>query len=278
MILSHPPRLRATPACATLAMLIALPVGRIAAETVPPKGSVDTRVRVVPYKVDEVYRLRGYVGYEIDLQFEPGETFNGLGAGDLEGLSFVGQDNHLFIKPKAARIATNLTVLTSRRQYQFDYSVLSRLRGADPDEVVYSLRFIYPNAGARADEAAGVVDSTLEAAAHNRPRNMDYWYCGPPSLRPIAASDDGVHTRLRFSARAELPAVFVRNDDGSESLVNSSMKDGDVLIHRVAKQYLVRRGRLVGCIVNKGFSGYGDRLDSGTVSPEVERHVSRTSP
>src|ERR1700736_6298516 len=91
------------------------------AEAVPVKGIVDRRIRVAVYNGDEVYRLHGFVGYQIDLEFEPGETFTGLGAGDLEGLSFVGQDNHLFLKPKAAKVATNLTVLTSRRHYQFDY-------------------------------------------------------------------------------------------------------------------------------------------------------------
>ena len=81
------------------------------AESVPVRGIVDSRVRVAAYDGDEVYKLHGFVGYQIDLEFEPGETFTGLGAGDLEGLSFVGQDNHLFLKPKAAKVATNLTVL-----------------------------------------------------------------------------------------------------------------------------------------------------------------------
>src|ERR1700729_2448117 len=87
------------------------------AETTPTKGGVDTRVRVAAYNSAEVYKLRGLVGYQIDLEFEPGETFVGLGAGDLEGLSFVGQENHLFLKPKAAKVLTNITVLTSRRHY-----------------------------------------------------------------------------------------------------------------------------------------------------------------
>ena len=65
--------------------------------------------------------MRGFVGYQIDLEFESGETFVGLGAGDMEGLSFVGQENHLFLKPKAPKVATNLTVLTTRRHYHFDY-------------------------------------------------------------------------------------------------------------------------------------------------------------
>ena len=88
----------------------------------PSPGLLDARIRVVPYSADQVYRLIGFVGYQTDLEFETGETFVGLGAGDIEGISFVAQDNHLFLKPKAAKIGTNLTILTSRRTYQVDYS------------------------------------------------------------------------------------------------------------------------------------------------------------
>ncbi len=110
----------------------------------PEKGIVDSRIRVAAYDGDEVYKLHGFVGYQIDLEFEAGETFTGLGAGDLEGLSFVGQDNHLFLKPKAAKVATNLTVLTSRRHYQFDYTALAATSAADDPDVIYALRFTYP--------------------------------------------------------------------------------------------------------------------------------------
>jgi type IV secretion system protein VirB9 len=242
------------------------------AESVPVKGIVDSRVRVAAYDGDEVYKLHGFVGYQIDLEFEAGETFTGLGAGDSEGLSFVGQDNHLFIKPKAEKVATNLTVLTSRRHYQFEYIALSQRPATDDPRVIYALRFTYPPPP-RQSAAAKQVDSQLESASTKRPQNIDYWYCGKPTLRPVAASDDGVHTRLRFAANSDLPAIFVRNEDGSESLLNFSMDAGDVIVHRVAKQFVLRRGKLTGCIVNQGFIGGGTRLDSGTVTPEVERRV-----
>lgn len=249
------------------------------AETVPVKGLVDSRVRVAAYNGDEVYKLRGFVGYQIDLEFEVGEIFTGLGAGDLEGLSFVGQDNHLFLKPKAARVATNLTVLTSRRHYQFDYIAMAQRAAGDDAGVIYALRFTYPpSPQAAADTAAKRLELQLVSAAAKRPQNIDYWYCGGPILRPIAASDDGVHTRLRFAANSELPAIFVRNEDGSESLLNFSMDAGDVIVHRVAKRFILRRGKLTGCVVNQGYIGGGARLNSGTVAPDVERRVQGAVP
>ena len=254
------------PAATILLFLHAMPA---LPETVPVRGVADGRIRTAVYNDNEVYRIQGYVGYEIDLQFEPGEAFVGIGAGDIEGLSFVAQDNHLFIKPKAAKVSTNLTVLTTRRPYQFAYTASSlRTDTHDPD-VIFAVRFSYPPSNG--DVVADGVNRMLEQPGAGRVHNVDYWYCGSSSIQPIAASDDGIHTRLRFAAKAEQPAIFVANDDGSESLLNFSMDADDVVIHRVVRQLIIRRGRLTGRIVNKGFTGSGERLESGTVSPSVER-------
>jgi type IV secretion system protein VirB9 len=240
------------------------------ADIPPIRSESDTRIRVAPYSGDRIYRLVGYVGYQIDLEFDSDETFVGLGAGDIEGVAFAAQGNHLFLKPKASKVSTNLTVLTNRHEYQFDYTATQARPDSREPDVTYVLRFTYPKPPAMVD-ATDKIEGKLDSAASLRPRNLDYWYCGFPGLKPIAASDDGVHTRLRFGAHTELPAIFVRNDDGSESLLNFNMEGGEVVIHRVAQRFVLRRGLLRGCVVNRSFSGGGERLDSGTVSPDVVR-------
>jgi type IV secretion system protein VirB9 len=227
----------------------------------------DARIRVLPYAADEVYRLKGYVGYQIDLEFEPGETFVGLGTGDLDSLTFAAQENHLFLKPRAGGIDTNLTILTTRRAYHFDYSGSERHPDPALGDVVYVLRFSYPPAS----EAAERIERRLASAPAQRWHNLDYAYCGSPQLKPQAAWDDGIQTRLRFAPQQELPAIFARNDDGSESLVNFAVERGELVVQRVARRFILRRGRLVGCIVNQGFTGSGERLESGTVAPAVQR-------
>src|SRR5262249_17274904 len=118
----------------------------------------------------------------------------------------------------------------------------------------------------------------LKGAPAARFQNTNYWYCGHPQLQPVGASDDGVHTRLRFGPSAELPAIFVKSDDGTESLLNFSLDGPDVVIHRLARHLILRRGHLVGCITNRGFSGSGERLPSGTVAPQVHRETKGTHP
>jgi type IV secretion system protein VirB9 len=237
----------------------------------------DVRIRTAVYAADEVYRLQGFVGFQIDLEFESGESFIGLSAGDVESLAFASQDNHLFLKPRAPGVRTNLTVLTNRRSYHFDYLAQARRPEGGPGELVYVLRFVYPQAVAAA-LAPQSVERPLAQAADTRMHNRAYAYCGAPALKPESAWDDGVQTHLRFGARQELPALFVSNDDGSESLLNFSVESEELIVHRIARRFIVRRGQLVGCIVNERFAGSGDALASGTVAPSVRRVTREARP
>ncbi len=241
------------------------------------EASADSRIRTVVYAADEVYRLRGYVGYQIDLEFAPGESFLGLGAGDVESLSFGAQGNHLFLKPRAAGVATNLTIITSARTYHVDYQASDRRPDPAGPDVVYVLRFVYapllstPSVGPS-------IEQSFERAIAARPHNMSYGYRGSSALKPLSAWDDGVQTHLVFGSRQELPAIFAHNEDGSESLVNLSVNGNEVTVHRISPELQLRRGGIAGCIVNEAFSGSGAQLRSGTIAPAVEREARSVPP
>jgi type IV secretion system protein VirB9 len=250
--------------------------GTVHCETVPARGKVDSRIRTATYNTDEVYKLYGFVGYAIELIFEEGESFVGKGGGDLEGVTIDAHANSVLLKPKASVVSTNLVVYTDRRAYRFDYSVAERTTIHPSGDVIYALRFLYAPT-ARKPTPESRIESEL-ARAKTPGRNIDYWFCGDHALKPAATSDDGVHTRITFTPRAEVPAIFVRNEDGTESLLNFSMEEGDVVIHRVAPRFILRRGHLTACIVNKGYLGAGLRLETGTVSPKVERERKEARP
>jgi type IV secretion system protein VirB9 len=257
-----------------LAVALLVSIG-VRADITPKASLVDNRIRTVTFDPREVYRLYGHVGYAIELVFEDGETGAGQAGGDLEAITFGWHDNHLILKPKAANVGTNLIVYTNRRAYRFDYSATLHRPDRDREPVMYEVEFVYPAAFATpkptVDDALSKAIQSLESGTSDRTQNIDYWFCGSPALKPVALSDDGVHTRLRFSSRGEVPAVFVRNEDGSESLLNFSMDAGEMVIHRVAPRFILRRGALTACIVNKGYHGSGERLPSGTVATGVER-------
>lgn len=230
------------------------------------------RIRYLRYSADHIYRLRGHVGYEIDLQFAPGERFVGLGVGDSKAIKVAAATDHLFIKPNVSRVSTDMTVLTNLRTYVFDYRV-GTVGVARRKSIVYAVRFQYPHTVRRRAAAAKRgrrgVERALYQAEHAPPRNTDYWFCGASDLKPQAAWDDGAQTHLVFPSREQLPAVFRLNADGSESLVNFHMRGEQMVIQGIARRWALKRGRLTGCIVNQAFAGSGRRLASGTISPHV---------
>ena len=233
--------------------------------------AADARLWTVRYDPDSVLSITALVGYHIDFEFAPNETFVNLGAGDTATVDVGAEGNHLFLKPKAVTRGTNLTVVTNRHTYHLDYRVERRREDVLPSEWVYAIRFTYPTPPPVL--APPPVDLTNPST-----RNTNYWICGDSSLAPTAAADDGVHTRLTFAPRTELPAVFVKSTDGAESLVNFHVEDGVVVIHRIAQKFVLRRGRLVACVENRAFDQNGVALSSGTVSPEAVRATREEGP
>lgn len=252
----------------TLAAVIAVS-GAAWAEVVPARGEKDPRVRTVAYDPDEVVRLQGFVGYQIHLQFAPGESFVNLAAGDTAGIDVGAEGSHLLLKPKHPSVATNLTILTTERVYTIAYSAT---RGApDParDEVIYSLRFRYP----LEDAAAAMKVAAAEAAKQQAGKvvNAEYRTCGALSVRPSRVWDDGVHTHLAFRDQTEIPAVYVETPEGGESLVNFHVDATGLVVHRVAKKLVLRRGKLSACVENRAWVEPGSEGVAAEAVPSGKR-------
>jgi len=230
----------------------------------------DPRLRIIDYRPTLVLPLTLFVGYHVHFEFAPDEYFVNLGAGDTASLDVGAEANHLLLKPKQPSAGTNLTILTNRRTYFVDYRALGR--SPRVDEAVYSIVFRYPDprqaTGAASKEAAPV-DGLL--GAPRRTVNDNYWFCGSPSLRPVAAVDDGLQLRLTFAPHAALPAVYTQEPDGTEVLVNTHVEDDAVVVHRLTSRLVLRRGREVGCVVDRGTALHEQRAATGTIDPGVDR-------
>lgn len=258
-------------------VVLALAAGGVdAAGVVPPPGAIDARVREIEYREAQVVQLTGYVGYHIHLTLEASERFVALAAGDAAAIEVAAEGPHVMLKPRAAVVATNLTLVSTRRVYHFEYRTAA---GPPPaGTALFALRFRYPSPATVADGARGEGRGSVGAAAPAtavaaRFVNRDYWYCGSPWLQPMAVSDDGVQTRLTFAERGEWPAIFVANADGSESLTNFHAEGTTAVIHRVAARFVLRRGRLTGCIENRGYAGSGAWVAGGALDPASTRAV-----
>lgn len=262
-----------------LAVSLLVPAGTALAMDIPKPGRHDPRVRYVDYNPADVVKLVAHFGYQIDIVLAEGESVlpRGIFMGDKDAWTFATQGNHVLVKPKEENGRTNMTILTNRRAYSFDLTSHWRKNGrSDSRHMYYQVNFRYP-----IEDAAKASDAALNLAAkhrlaermrHSHPiLNTNYHVQGAGELAPDEASDDGTFTRLTFKGNRDIPAIFIINADGSEGLVNRTVEGKTIVIHAVARKFILRKGRAVTCVFNESYDPVGSGHPAGATVPGVKR-------
>jgi type IV secretion system protein VirB9 len=192
-----------------------------------------------------VVELHGALGYQLSLEFDSGERIENVAIGDSLGWQVTPnrKANLLFIKPMAQRPNTNMSVVTNLRRYNFELSV----RGRSASRAIpFSVRFVYPPA-----VIAYVVPP--DPPAQPVDRNHAYSYQGSAKAVPLRVFDNGEATYFTFGPDEDLPAIFAIDPDGGEAVVNSHMRDGYIVVDRLAPSFVLRRGSEVTKVFNDGW-------------------------
>lgn len=212
---------------------------------VPQPGPGDPRIHLVQYDPEEVVELKVALGYQLSVEFDPAEKIENVAIGDSLGWQVTPnrRANLLFLKPMSARPQTNMTVITNLRRYNFELSVRPRSAARSAP---FSVRFLY---------APPVVAYIAPPPPPPPPveRNASYSYQGSAKTLPVKVFDDGLDTYFSFREAEDLPAIFAVDPDGGESVVNTRQRSGYLVVDRVARGFVLRRGSEVTRIYNDGF-------------------------
>ena len=243
------------------------------AEKIPVGTKQDGRVKDVNYSDSDVVKVVGRYGYNTLIEFGHDELVTDLALGDTLAWEVAPSSNRnlLFLKPREDNAATNLTVVTNRRIYHFMLQALEH-RKYPSASAAFGVRFHYPmEAAAAASTAAQEQRARTALQQEERPANWNFWACGAQQLRPVEVYDDGRFTYMRFPGAQEIPAIFVINSDGTESLTNGQMRGSRFVVFTTAAKFILRKGNAVACIENRSYNWYGIDTTNGSTSPSVQR-------
>lgn len=210
----------------------------------------DLRIRYVTFNNDNVVTVQAGIGVSTMVQLSPNEVIETISAGDTIGWSIVPKKGSgiLFIKPLVEKAETNVNIVTNKRVYS-----LLLVGSRDPQmKSAFQVRFKYPDEDVNARLLAQAEESarnpSLKSIAPGE-LNYDYAYKGDDSLKPRVVFDDGKKMFLQFSG--DIPAVFVVEGKGKESLVNLRTEAGYTIIDKVASQFTLRAGDKTLCLYNR---------------------------
>ncbi len=204
--------------------LLALVAAPASAQVRPQPGEGDPRIQSVMYDPNQVVLLQVPTGYQLTLEFAPDERIENVAVGDSGAWQVIPnkRGDRLFLKPVAG-VTTNMTVVTDARTYIFELSP------GQAGSAAYTVRFRYP---------APPPPETATTAATDGPGR--YKVTGIKDIRPDAISDDGAKTYIMWRAEQTLPAVFVIDRDGHETLADGAMRDGRYVLDSVSDKLVFR--------------------------------------
>ena len=221
------------------ASAVALGLAAAALGMAPARAS-DPHIQTLFYQPDRVIELKGAVGWQIMIEFGPDERIENVSIGDSTAWQVVPNKRArmLFLKPLKTKASTNMTVITTVRQYSFNLSV-----GARQASTPWQLRFTYPLAPV---EVAPEVPPPP-------PINLNFRYelAGDPGLLPMRAWDDGRQTYFEFGEDVALPAIFTGGPKKDESLVNQAVRGRVIVVQQIAARFTLRSGKRVATVTKQ---------------------------
>ncbi|KXF77891.1 type IV secretion system protein VirB9 [Paramesorhizobium deserti] len=252
---------------------------------IPRGSSQDSRVRFVNYQPYNITRIVGSLRSSVQVEFAADEEIAHVALGNSVAWEVAPAGNILFLKPRENQPITNISVVTtlrngSTRSYQMELIVRDGTVEVGQNTYFY-VKYRYP-----ADEAerrrlvavarvlatqAKEADNVLALHESYGPRNWRYSAQGSQALEPRSVYDNGKITTFAFTGNQEIPAIYIENSDGSESLVPKSADGNLVLVHAIGRKFILRSGGNVLCVFNEAYHRVGINPNTSTTSPSVER-------
>lgn len=194
------------------------------------------------YEPGAIYELQTSPDFVTALLLEPGEALIDIAAADTVrwSVSNTVSANRtiLIVKPSAARLRTNIVLVTDRRAYLIEAVSVAG------DVYTAQAAWTYPAPPPPPPEP----EPAPEPEA--RPIHEDYVLQaprrGPPAWMPTRVWDDGLKTYVQFPdgiAASEMPPLFIRSPEGLE-LVNYRVQGRRYEIDRIFAEAELRLGRI----------------------------------
>lgn len=258
------------------ALLAILPVSTVQAEVRPVAMPGDTKLVNFVYDAKNTYTLLTRPMSLTDIQLHEDEQVVALALGDTAQWIVSEAPGHVFIKPMFPGLVTNGTLVTNKRTYQLtlrsspeDGKFYAQVSWEHPDLVVLQAKQQQARMNAietaRSNEDRRLAATVVTPGVSIEKLNFDYDIEGDADFKPKQVFDDGKFTWIRLPDSQEMPALFLIGKDGQHELLNFTMRDQYMVVHRLTNKLLLKLGEEEITIENrrtrKSFFSFGGTVN-----------------
>lgn len=223
-----------------------------------PAAAQDSRLVELEYDPGRVVVIEGRTKVQATIKFGDDETIENVAVGDSAAWQITPNKraNLLFVKPLEPTAQTNMTVVTNKYTYLFD------LVASPKAKPLYILTFTYPKEEVEEQEVAEAppmransveVTAATDPYAVVDPAALNYAWTkqGSSKLWPRAAFDDGDATYLEWAEGTAIPAILVKDFEGTEGPVNFTVRGNTIVVDGVPAEIVLRSGEEVATLINQ---------------------------
>jgi len=213
---------------------------------------IDHRVHLITYQPDQVYVFTGYYRYASQIEFSPDEEIKTISMGDSTAWMLNPSGFRLFLKPLEQDATTNMTVITNLHTYLFELHA-KETDDIDDKDMIFVMRFVYPEGDPAGQTVSHFLDSVPSPESNPGLYNTNYTISGADVIAPIRIFDDGQFTYFQFRDKnADIPAFYMVDAHGDESIINYRTRGDYIVVERVARKFTLRHGTDIVCVFNEG--------------------------
>jgi type IV secretion system protein VirB9 len=214
--------------------------------------TMDSRVKTYIYNPNEVFPIVLHYGYHSHIDFPKSEFIKYIIVGNPSDWEITNRGNRIFLQTYSKSAHTNMTIITSKRTYEFDLVARGDLRETDYD-LAYAIRFYYPEDNI--SETKVVEKNDIELATFDIKDlikgniNANYIYVGDQDIVPIVAFNDEKFTYLKFKDDKFIPKIETIGNKKEKVKIFSY--NGYIIINHVFPKIRLSMNNRSAVIVNK---------------------------
>ena len=235
-----------------IALLLAITTGfKNHAYSVEPI-TMDSRVKTYIYNPNEVFPIVLHYGYHSHIDFPKSEFIKNIIVGNPSDWEITNRGSRIFLQTYSKSAHTNMTIITSKRTYEFDLLAKGDLKETDYD-LAYAIRFYYPeeksidikNFDKRDSELITLDIKDLIKGSIN----ANYIYVGDQDITPIVAFNDEKFTYLKFKDEKFIPKIEIIGS--KKQRVKIFSYNGYIIIDHVFPKIKLSMNKKSAMIINK---------------------------